>query len=167
MERDLYNAAQRVARLLTEKSLTIAVAEATGCGLLGYLLTSPPGSSRFFLGGVAPYSRQGKLGTLGMDAATLDKHGSVSHEAASEMARRVRQVFGADVGLAETGIAGPGGGTAQKPVGLCFTALSWGDGKETCQTYNFAGDREAVRHQAALAALNMTETCINQLDVNS
>jgi len=160
-ERDLQDAAQRVARLLTQQGLTIAVAEATGCGLTGYLLTSVPGSSKFFLGGIAPYSRQAKLNVLKMDAAALDEHGSVSRESALDMARRVREVFGTDIGLAETGVAGPGGGTAQKPVGLCFVALSSKDSKDDCQAHNFTGDRGAVRQQTALTALKMTESFIN------
>jgi PncC family amidohydrolase len=167
MERDLQEAAHRVAELLIQRGLTIAVAEATGCGLLGYMLTSAPGSSRFFLGGVAPYSRQAKLGLLGMDAAGLDKHGSVSEESALEMARRIRQVSGADIGMAETGVAGPGGGSAQKPVGLVYIAISSREGKDGGRAHNLAGDRQAVRQQTALAALSMAESFIMSSNVNN
>jgi PncC family amidohydrolase len=167
MERDLQEAAHRVVELLTQRGLTIAVAEATGCGLLGHLLTSVPGSSKSFLGGVAPYSRQAKLGLLGMDAGSLDKHGSVSEESALQMVRRVRQVFGADIGLAETGVAGPGGGSAQKPVGLVHIAISSREGKDAGQAHNFAGDRQAVRQQTVLAALSMAESFIMSSNVNN
>ncbi|MCZ6534428.1 MAG: CinA family protein, partial [Chloroflexi bacterium] len=104
-------AAKRAATKLVKANLTIALAEATGCGLIGYLLTGIPGSSRYYLGGLSPYSRQGKVRGLGMSESLLDEKGSVSSETALEMAHMVRDLFDSDLGVAETGIAGPGGGT--------------------------------------------------------
>ena len=154
--------ARRVAALLTEKGLTLAVAEATGCGFLGYLLTAVPGSSRYFLGGIAPYSQEAKVKALGVSKRVLEEKGSVSRETALEMARKVRDLFDSDIGLAETGIAGPGGGTAEKPVGLFYLALSCKEGRDICQEGRFSGSREEIRRRAAQAALEMLERFVQR-----
>jgi nicotinamide-nucleotide amidase len=108
-------AAEAVAAL-GERGLTVATAEATCCGTIGEMLTSVPGSSAVFIGGVAPYSNRIKQ-RIGVAAKVLRQHGAVSAEAAEALALAVREWSGADVGLAETGIAGPGGGGPERPVG--------------------------------------------------
>ena len=160
-EETVEEAAHRVAALLTKKGLTLAVAEATNCGLLGYLLTTVPGSSRYFLGGIAPYSQEAKVKALGVALGVLEEKGSVSRETALEMARRVRELFDADVGLAETGMAGPGG-AASKPVGLFYVALSSSEGRDVCQEERFSGDREETRRRSAQFALEMLEKFVRQ-----
>lgn len=155
-------AAHRVAALLTKKGLTLAVAEATNCGLLGCLLTTVPGSSRYFLGGIAPYSQVAKVKALGVAQGVLEEKGSVSRETALEMARRVRELFDADVGLAETGMAGPGGDAASKPVGLFYVALSSSEGRDVCQEERFSGGREEIRRRSAQSALEMLEKFVRQ-----
>ncbi len=155
-------AAKRAATKLVEANLTIAVAEATGCGLIGYLLTGTPGSSRYFLGGLSPYSRQGKVRGLGMSESLLDEKGSVSSETALEMAHRVRDLFDSDLGVAETGVAGPGGGTPEKPVGLFYVAIAAKDGRDICQEHRFEGNREENRWQAARATLELVAKFIEK-----
>ena len=155
-------AAERAATKLVKANLTIAVAEATGCGLIGYLLTGIPGSSRYFLGGLSPYSRQGKVRGLGMSESLLDEKGSVSSETALEMAHRVRDLYDSDLGVAETGVAGPGGGTPEKPVGLFYVAVAAKDGHDICQEHRFEGNREKNRWQAARATLELVAKFIEK-----
>ncbi len=143
-------------------NLTIAVAEATGCGLIGYLLTGIPGSSRYFLGGILPYSHQGKVRGLGMSGSLLDKKGSISSETALEMAHRVRDLYDSDLGVAETGVAGPGGGTPEKPVGLFYVAVAAKDGRDICQEHRFDCNREEIRWQAAQATLELVAKSIEK-----
>ena len=155
-------AAKRAATKLVKANLTIAAAEATGCGLIGYLLTGIPGSSRYFLGGLSPYSRQGKVRGLGMSESLLDEKGSVSSETALEMAHRVQDFFDSDLGVAESGVAGPGGGTPEKPVGLFYVAVATKDGRDICQEHRFEGNREENRWQAAQATLELVAKFIDK-----
>jgi nicotinamide-nucleotide amidase len=119
---------ETVGRLLKERGLTLAVAESCTGGLIGHRITDVPGSSAYFLLGAATYSNQAKERVLGVRPETLDEHGAVSTQAAEEMAAGVRRVAGADLGLSTTGIAGPGGGTAEKPVGTVCIAVAWEGG---------------------------------------
>src|SRR6266550_1734153 len=107
---------EEVVRLLTEQRLTLVVAESCTGGLIGDLITDVSGSSRCFLGGIVPYHNDAKTLLLGVDAAIIEKFGSVSAETTLAMAQGVLSRFGADIGVAVTGIAGPGGGTPEKPV---------------------------------------------------
>ncbi|HXG42431.1 MAG TPA: CinA family protein [Dehalococcoidia bacterium] len=145
--------ASRVLSMLREEGLTLAVAEASTGGLIGHLLTEVPGSSATFVGGVVPYHNRLKE-RVGVDRATLERHGAVSEEAAAALARAVRRWAEADLGLAVSGIAGPGGGTAEKPVGLTYIALA-GPDCCLCRRFLLAGDRSANKRQAALAALEL------------
>jgi PncC family amidohydrolase len=138
---------------LKERGLKVATAEATCCGLIGGLLTSVPGSSAVFLGGVAPYSNRLKQ-TIGVPKEVLEEHGAVSARAADAMAMAVREWSGADVGLAETGIAGPGGGSPDRPVGLFFIAVATAGGVR-CERLVFEGSREENREQCAEEALRL------------
>lgn len=140
--------------LLIERQLTLAVAESCTGGLAAELLTRTPGSSRFFLGGVVAYANQVKTELLGVPEALLAKHGAVSAEVAQAMASGARARFGADIGLAFTGIAGPGGGSEQKPVGLVHWAVATARGVEQRERV-LIGSRQDIRRRAVFAGLDL------------
>ena len=117
-------------------------------------ITAVAGSSAYFLGGVVAYANSAKCDLLGVSADTLASRGAVSAECARAMAEGARRVFGADLAVATTGIAGPGGGTARKPVGLVFLAAA-GPGGVTVAEHHFPGDRAAVTAAATEAALRL------------
>jgi nicotinamide-nucleotide amidase len=143
-----------VGRSLQEHRLTLATAESCTGGLIGHRLTGVPGSSAYYLGGVIAYDNKIKSGCLGVPEETLDKYGAVSEETAQAMAINVRAKFGADFGLATTGIAGPGGGTATKPVGLVYLALAY-EGLVEVRRQQFPWNRAGNKEAAAQAALAM------------
>ena len=155
--------AKTVVDLLSKHDLTIAVAEATCCGLLGYLLTCASGSSGCFLGGLSPYSTYSKTSVVGIPDTLLTAKGSVSREAALDMASRAQILFNADIGLAETGIAGPCGGTHSKPVGLFYIAISTSLNQGICKEFRLSGQRDKIRQHAALSALDLVEKYLRQL----
>lgn len=140
--------------LARERGLTIAAAESCTGGLVAARLTAVPGSSAAFLGGVVAYSNGVKERELGVPAPLLEEHGAVSAEAAQAMAQGVRASLGADVGVAVTGVAGPDGGTPDKPVGLVFVHAAGPEGEEARRT-ELPGDREMVRGRATAAALHL------------
>ena len=140
--------------LCRARGLTLATAESCTGGLVSARLTAIPGSSAVFRGGVVAYSDAVKERELGVPASLLEKHGAVSAEAARSMAAGVREKLGADVGVAVTGVAGPGGGTDEKPVGLVFVHAAGPDGEEARRT-ELPGDREMVRGRATAAALHL------------
>lgn len=145
-----------VARLLRDSGLRVAVAESCTGGLVGERLTSVAGSSAYFLGGVVAYSNDAKCRLLGVPPELLEKFGAVSAEVAEAMARGARERFGADVGLAVTGVAGPGGGTEAKPVGRVFLALADAHSARTVRAdFGQEPGREGVRRLASQAALNL------------
>lgn len=144
--------AEEVGSLLRSKGLTLAVAESCTGGKLGDTVTSVPGSSEYFLGGVVSYSDRAKVDLLGVSAETLGTEGAVSESTALQMASGVRERFGADIGAATTGIAGPGGGTPTKPVGLVYVAVS-AEGSERVKRNVFAGARDDVKRQSVECAL--------------
>jgi nicotinamide-nucleotide amidase len=143
-----------VGRLLVESETTVAVAESCSGGLIGHRLTNVPGSSRYFLAGVVAYGNLSKVEMLGVPQKLVELHGAVSPQVALAMAEGIRRRAGADFGLAVTGIAGPGGGTPEKPVGLVYTSLAWRGGDEVRRDL-FPGLREQVKAQAAQKALDM------------
>ena len=143
-----------VGELLRQQGLRLAVAESCTGGLVGHRVTNIPGSSDYFLGGIISYANEAKEGLLGVRHETLEKYGAVSEETVREMAAGVRKRLGTSLGIAITGIAGPGGGTAEKPAGLVWIGLSAPDG-EQARRFLFAGDRLAVKSQAAQAALQL------------
>lgn len=145
--------ARRVLELLTAAGWTVAVAESCTGGGLGAALTAIPGSSEAFVGGVIAYSDEAKRRLLGVDAGTLTRHGAVSAEVAAEMARGARGVFGADWGVAVTGIAGPGGGSEDKPVGTVWGAVAGPNVATETARWRFDGDRTEVRAATVDAAL--------------
>lgn len=143
-----------VAALLQERGLTLALAESCTGGLLAARLTSVPGASAFLERAYVAYSNRSKVELLGVDQALLTSAGAVSEEVAAAMAAGARRAAEADIGLAITGIAGPSGGTPEKPVGLVFLALEGAAGRRVRRA-RFPGDRDRVRQQASQAALEM------------
>ena len=143
-----------VGRLLSEQGLTIAVAESCTGGLIAHRLTNVPGSSAYFIGGVVAYANEVKELVLGVSGETLSVYGAISEETAQEMARRARRLFGTDVAISATGIAGPGGGTPQKPVGLVYVALAAQD-LERCERHLWRGDRQENKRRTSEAALEI------------
>jgi nicotinamide-nucleotide amidase len=143
-----------IAGLLTEKKLTIAVAESCTGGLITNRLTDVAGSSNYLERGLVTYSNAAKINMLGVPAAIIEKHGAVSEETARLMAEGVRKLAGTDLGLSSTGIAGPTGGTKEKPVGTVYMALA--DSKQTiCRHYTFRWDRVRNKHVFSETALMM------------
>ncbi|MBM4425305.1 MAG: CinA family protein [Chloroflexi bacterium] len=144
----------QIGQILAERKLTLAAAESCTGGLISHRITNVPGSSAYFLGGVVAYSYEAKEHALGVHHNTLYDHGAVSKETAIEMARGARRVFSADIAVAVTGIAGPGGGLPNKPVGLTWIALSAREG-ETARQFVWNKDREGNKADSAEAALGM------------
>lgn len=143
-----------VARVLTENRATIAVAESCTGGMVAERLTNVPGSSAYFLGGVVCYSNELKTSLVGVPKETIDAKGAVSSEVALALADGIRKRTGATIGIATTGIAGPGGGTSEKPVGLVHIGIA----DQRCVTekpFRFPGDRERIRRFATQTALDM------------
>jgi nicotinamide-nucleotide amidase len=145
---------KRVGKLLEQNRLKLATAESCTGGLVAHLITNVSGSSAYFVGGLVAYADEVKEQHLGVAKQTLVAHGAVSEETAREMARGVRSRFGVDVGLSVTGIAGPTGGTLEKPVGLVYIALSAPDA-EICQRHVWQGGRRANKEQSAEAVLRL------------
>jgi len=143
---------QVVGRMLREKGKTVATAESCTGGLLGKMLTDVPGSSDYYRGGVVCYSNDLKADLVGVNETTLERFGAVSEQVAAQMAVGIRESAGADVGLSVTGIAGPGGGTAEKPIGLIFVGLS--SDQVRVKKMNLGGPREAIRIRASRFALD-------------
>ena len=146
--------AEKLVDLLRAQGLTCATAESCTGGGVGAAITSVPGSSDVFLGGVVSYANAVKQGVLGVSPETLATVGAVSSETAAQMADGVRRLLKADLAVSVTGIAGPGGGSAEKPVGLVWFGLATKDGVRTERAI-FTGDRAAVRAQAVTHALGM------------
>ena len=144
----------QVGQILRERTLKLALAESCTGGLIGDRITNISGSSEYFLGGVVAYAYEAKVALLGVSWDTLNTKGAVSGETALEMARGVRNQLNSDIAVAVTGIAGPGGGTAEKPVGTTCIALVAGQG-EWIQSFRFLGNREENKASSANAALQM------------
>jgi len=145
---------QVVGNLLRKKKLTLAAAESCTGGLIQHRITDVPGSSDYFAGGVVVYSNNLKESLLGVPPELLKRYGAVSPQAAQAMASGIRRATGSDLGISVTGIAGPTGGTKQKPVGLVYIALSTLHGTRAVR-HQFSGARSVVKFKASQAALNM------------
>jgi nicotinamide-nucleotide amidase len=139
---------------LVARGLTLSVAESCTGGLLGDRISDVPGSSVYFMGGAITYSYEAKEHVLGVRHDTLISYGAVSEQTAKEMARGARQLFDTDVSLAITGIAGPGGGMPDKPVGLVYIALSSSE-SEVCRSFVWSGNRRENKAHSAEAALSL------------
>lgn len=144
-----------VGRLLIKNRKTIATAESCTGGLIGDRLTNISGSSLYYKGGIVAYSNSVKEKTIGVKKETLDSAGSVSEETALEMARGIRNKLNADIGLSTTGIAGPKGGTKEKPVGLVYIAISYDRGEKVYR-FTFTPYRKTNKLMTSQAALNIT-----------
>ena len=153
---DIADLVKELAKCLLSRGRTLATAESCTGGWISKALTYLPGSSDWFGFGLVTYSDEAKQRLLGVQSATLERHGAVSEQVVEEMARGVLQQSGAELGLAVSGVAGPGGGSEDKPVGTVWFAWSWreADGIQV-QTglQKFPGDRESVRRQAVMFAL--------------
>jgi nicotinamide-nucleotide amidase len=143
-----------VAHELTLNQATVATAESCTGGLLAERLTRVPGSSSYFLGGVVCYSNDLKTAWTDVPAELIASKGAVSPEVAQALAEGIRRRIGATLGIGITGIAGPSGGSAEKPVGLVYAALADANGSRD-RTLRFPGDRERIRWHASQAALDM------------
>ena len=150
-----------VLALCRARGLTLATAESCTGGLVGGRLTAVPGSSDVFLGGVVAYANSVKQAQLGVPAALLAEHGSVSAQTAAAMAQGARERIGADVAVAITGVAGPGGGTSEKPVGLVHFNAAGPDGALALD-WTLSADRETVRRRAASSALHLVRRLLSQ-----
>lgn len=155
--------AEEIGRLFRAKKKTLAVAESCTGGKVGDMLTEVPGSSDYFLGGVISYSNDAKANILGVERETLKTKGAVSEEVALQMASGARRVLGADIGVGITGVAGPGGGTAAKPVGLVYIAVSSG-GASVCRRNLFKGSRSSIKKQSAERALTMLKGLLDKIN---
>ena len=143
-----------IGKILKERKLTISVAESCTGGFLSHLITSVPGSSEYFLGSLIPYAYEIKMRQLGVKPETLEKYGAVSEPTISEMANAVRARFTTDIGVATSGIAGPGGATPEKPVGTIWIAYS--DKHQTVtKKLQLSKDRIINIRVASLAVLNL------------
>ncbi len=159
------NLEQEVGNLLRQKGLTLGIVESATGGLISHLITNIPGSSDYYKGSVTAYSNEVKIKVVGVKEETISKYGAVSSQVAEEMAQGGRKILAVDVCLADTGIAGPGGGTAGKTVGLFYIGLSHQAG--TCsQKHNFQGDREQNKRRAAEAALSWLKEYLAALSGN-
>ena len=143
-----------ISKLLSQRKLRLAVAESCTGGLVCHRITNVAGSSNYFMGGVVSYSNEAKMNLLGVSPESLEQHGAVSQETVEQMARGVRTLFGVDVGMGISGIAGPGGATPGKPVGLTWIGISTAEGEKAWQ-FTWQGDRLAVKEQTAEKALQL------------
>ena len=141
-------------RILMERGATLATAESCTGGMIGTMLTDAPGSSGFYLGGVISYANSAKVDLLGVVPATLEEHGAVSRKTAEEMAEGARKRFGSTIAIATTGIAGPDGGTAEKPVGTIWIAVASAS-RTVARSFLLGGERAIVRQRASAIALDM------------
>jgi nicotinamide-nucleotide amidase len=151
-----------VGQLLLQHKKTLALAESCTGGLVGHRITDVPGSSDYLLGGVVAYSYDAKELLLGVRHNTLYDHGAVSPETAVEMARGARRALGADIGISVTGIAGPGGGMPDKPVGLVYICLSARD-TERVEKFVWDRDRAGNKWASSEAALQMLKDYLTAL----
>jgi nicotinamide-nucleotide amidase len=155
---------ERVGELLRENGKTIATAESCTGGLIGSRITDVAGSSQYYLGGLVAYSNDVKHRQLGVSKTTLSMFVAVSEETAAEMAVGIRERTGADIAIATTGIAGPGGGTAEKPVGTVCVAIAVGDGDARSRIYQLWGTREWVKVLTSQVALDWVRRHLLGLD---
>lgn len=144
----------QIGKVLQERGLKLVLAESCTGGLVGSRITDVPGSSEYFLGGVVAYAYEAKVDLLGVSWDTLNTRGAVSRETVLEMARGVRRRMKADLAVSVSGVAGPGGGTPEKPVGTTWIGLA-AEAGEWAKVYRFSEDREGNKALAAEAALKL------------
>jgi nicotinamide-nucleotide amidase len=140
---------------LRERGWTLATAESCTGGLVGAMVTSVAGSSDYYLGGIVAYSNEAKMRLLNVSPELIEQHGAVSEEVAIAMAAGAKAALLSTIAVSVTGIAGPSGGTEEKPVGLMYVALAREDGRTEAKRMRLSGNREAIAHRASLAALTL------------
>ena len=143
-----------IGRLLSQRGLKLGLAESCTGGLVGHRMTSVPGSSEYFVGGIVAYSYEAKVKILDVSWDTLNNFGAVSSEIVLEMARGAKKIFDVDIAVSVSGIAGPGGGTDEKPVGTTWVGLAANDGIWS-REFHFDGNREQNKTSSADAAFQM------------
>lgn len=151
---------EQIGELLRERGLKLATAESCTGGLVGDRITNIPGSSDYYIGGVVSYAYEAKVALLGVSWDTLQTFGAVSRETVLEMARGVRKALSADIAVSVSGIAGPGGGLPDKPVGTTWIGLSSQDG-DWARAFCFDGDRETNKASSADAAFQFVLDYLN------
>ena len=149
-------------QLLRARELKLATAESCTGGLIADKITDVPGSSDYFLGGFVSYAYEAKVASLGVSWDTLKAHGAVSRETVLEMARGARTALDADLAISVSGIAGPGGGLPDKPVGATWIGLVTPDG-ESAQVFHWKGNRRENKELSAQAALKMVIECLKKM----
>lgn len=154
LDSTLLQAAAELGECLERKKLSIATAESCTGGGIGYAISAIPGSSNWFKGGIISYSNPIKQNQLGVSATTLERFGAVSAETAAAMAIGARERLASDIAVAVTGVAGPGGGSKDKPVGLVWFGVASAAGVETWSRH-FPGNRHEVRQAAIMTALRL------------
>ncbi|MCC6545174.1 MAG: CinA family protein [Nitrospirae bacterium] len=150
-----------IGRLLRKRGWRLSTAESCTGGLIGHRITNVPGSSDYYDGGVITYSNDAKRKLLNVHEETIKTYGAVSRQTAVAMVEGIRKLRGVEVGIGVTGIAGPGGETTAKPVGLVYIALS-SPVRVECKEFRFHGDREIIKLQASEAALNMLRKLLEE-----
>ena len=145
---------QVIGRLLAKKKLTLAVAESCSGGMVSQRITRIPGSSKYFIGGITSYANSMKSDYLGVPAKLIEQHGAVSHEVAEAMASGIQRGTGADICLSITGIAGPEGGTAEKPVGTVYMGVATATAY-TVKLFHFDGNREQIQELTTTTGLDL------------
>jgi nicotinamide-nucleotide amidase len=145
---------EKLGDMLASRNLTLAVAESCTGGLLGSTITDVPGSSAYFLGGIIAYSNTSKIEILGVPAQTIERNGAVSDRTAACMAKGILNNFACDIGIGVTGIAGPGGGSEQKPAGTVFIGVA-NDDRELARGFTFKGSRQEIKSASVKAALEL------------
>ncbi len=151
----LYSRAEEIVKTAIERGKTFSFAESCTGGLISSVITTVSGSSEVFLGGVVAYSNRLKESLLNVSAGTLQSSGAVSSETAIEMVKGIQRVTSADFSISVTGIAGPTGGTLQKPVGLVYIACSGTSRREIFRECHFRGNREEIRYETVCEAFEL------------
>jgi PncC family amidohydrolase len=153
-DEELVDLARRVGEAVRDRGLRLATAESCTGGLVAHLITEVPGSSDYFTGAIVTYANEVKIGLADVPADVLEAHGAVSAQVARAMAEGTRRRLGVDVAVAVTGVAGPDGGTAAKPVGLTYVAVADADGTDV-RRYIWDSDRSGNKRLSAAAALDL------------
>jgi PncC family amidohydrolase len=154
---------EEIGDLVSQRGMTLGVVESATGGLISHRITNVAGSSDYYKGSVTAYSNQAKAEVIGVRRETIGHHGAVSAQVAEEMAEGGRKLLGVDICISDTGIAGPGGATEGKAVGLFYLSLAHG-GKTYSRQHNFSGDREQNKQDAAEAALKWLREYLSGLD---
>ena len=163
MDKELETLSANIGGILSERGWTISTAESCTGGLLSHVLTGVSGSSSYFIGGVVAYSNRIKESVLRVESKTLEQHGAVSQETALEMAAGIREKFNTDIGLSTTGIAGPTGGTPEKPVGLVWMGISTPAGTRAFEGH-FSDGREGIKNSTVLEILTQLTAVLTSKD---